>query len=109
MKGIWDWLNRAGEKVIGAITGTSLAAKAFPSPSDEAVLATGGDEAKAEEIGITFKPVEIPVVSDLVSAGKGIVSGVTDTIKNLPLYVFIAIGFIGVYLILMGRKGKSVL
>ena len=58
---------------------------------------------------------EIPIISDagkaiksLASDVKGVLSGVSGTFKNLPKYIFIIIGILGVYLIIMGTKGKRV-
>lgn len=66
-------------------------------------------ETELENAGYKKGGIELPIVDDLVNGVSGVFSGVTDTIKNLPLYLFLIIGFLGVYVVLMGRKGKAII
>lgn len=50
----------------------------------------------------------IPFFSDLADAVQNSVKGVGGILKNLPMYVMIAIVFVGIYLVLMGKQGKKV-
>ena len=65
--------------------------------------------------GEKMVPTDIPLITDAGKAIKtvasdvqGVLSGVSTTLKNLPKYVFLLIGVLGVYMILMGTKGKRV-
>lgn len=51
----------------------------------------------------------IPFFSDLKDTLENAMKGIGGLAKNLPIYVLIALLFMGAYLLLMGRKGKSVL
>lgn len=66
-------------------------------------------ETELENAGFQKGGISLPIVDDLVSGISGVFNGVTDTVKNLPLYIFLIIGFLGVYVILMGRKGKAII
>ena len=59
--------------------------------------------------GEVVVPPKIPIVSDVMTGVGNIVSGVSGTIKNLPIYLFVILGFLGLYLLFMGRKGKTVI
>lgn len=51
----------------------------------------------------------IPFFSDLADTLMATIKGVGGVAKLLPYIVVAAIAFLGVYLVLMGRKGKAVL
>lgn len=57
----------------------------------------------------TVEKMKIPIVTDAIDTVGKAVRGVGNTLKNLPIYLFVAVAFLGVYLVLMGRKGKSVI
>lgn len=50
----------------------------------------------------------IPIFSDLKDALEGALAGIGGVLKNLPYFLLVALVFIGIYLVLMGRKGAKV-
>lgn len=66
--------------------------------------------------GEKMVPTKLPIISDIADGAKVVVtdikdalSGVGGVFKNLPTYLFVIIAFLGVYLLLMGNKGKKVI
>ena len=51
----------------------------------------------------------IPIFSDLKDALTGAIGGIGGLLKGLPYFFLIALVFVGIYLVLMGRKGAKVL
>lgn len=50
----------------------------------------------------------IPIFSDLKDALIGAIGGIGGVLKNLPYFLLVALVFVGIYLVLMGRKGAKV-
>ena len=51
----------------------------------------------------------IPIFSDLKDALTGAITGIGGLLKGLPYFLLIALVFVGIYLVLMGRKGAKVI
>lgn len=52
---------------------------------------------------------KIPIFSDLKDMLGDTIEGVGGLVKNLPLMIFAVIAFLGIYLILLGKKGKVII
>lgn len=83
------------------------------------VKAASGESVQLIETELTeagFEKGSSPIIDNLGDVASGVVggvrdafSGITGTIKNLPIYLAVILGILGVYLILMGRRGKAVI
>lgn len=109
MSDVWEWLSNAGKKVVGVITGRDMADVILPQPkvvTDDLGNPTVEWEQPVHTWGETFEiyTSEVPVIGDVRNALKGI----GDSLKNLPKYIWVILIFLGIYLILMGRRGKSI-
>ena len=51
----------------------------------------------------------VPIFSDMKDALENTFKGISGLTKNLPLYILLIIVFLGVYVLLMGRKGKAII
>ena len=57
----------------------------------------------------TVEPIKIPIVGEFATGIGNVFKGVGDTFKQLPKMLLVAVVFIGIYLVLMGRKGRTVI
>ena len=107
--GFWERVQWAAWKV-----------KAFFGDEDAAIHATSlaevveGRTKVDREINVIVDSQKvlgprIPIFSDLADTFASLIKGLGGVFKNLPIFILIIIIFVGGYLILMGRKGKSVL